>query len=162
MRYTPIVGTLGYILSPNKKQVLLVHRNARHDDDQIGKYNGLGGKMAMNEDVATCMKREILEEAGIEVEKMSLRGTINWTGFGPKNENWLGFVFLIEQFKGTPNKKSPEGDLEWVDIASIDKMPMWAGDRYFLPMVFDEDPRPFHGYMPYKGELPLEWIFQRY
>lgn len=162
MRYTPIVGTLGYILSPDKKKVLLVHRNARHDDDQIGKYNGLGGKMAMTEDVATCMKREILEEAGIEVEKMSLRGTINWTGFGPKNENWLGFVFLIEQFKGIPNEKSPEGDLEWVDIASIDKMPMWAGDRYFLPMVFDKDPRPFHGYMPYNGELPLEWIFQRY
>ncbi|MCI5188208.1 MAG: 7,8-dihydro-8-oxoguanine triphosphatase, partial [Candidatus Electrothrix sp. AS4_5] len=26
--YTPIVGTLGYILSPNAEKVLLVHRNA--------------------------------------------------------------------------------------------------------------------------------------
>ncbi len=161
MRYTPIVGTLGYILSPNKKQVLMVHRNARHDDDQIGKYNGLGGKMDMNEDVAACMKREILEEAGIEVVKMHLRGTINWTGFGPKNENWLGFVFIIEEFKGTPNEKSPEGDLEWVDIESMDALPMWPGDRYFLPLVFDSDPRPFHGYLPYNGEAPVEWIYHR-
>jgi 8-oxo-dGTP diphosphatase len=162
MRYTPIVGTLGYILNSDKTKVLLVHRNARPDDDQIGKYNGLGGKMAMNEDVATCMKREIHEEAGIEVVKMSLRGTINWTGFGPKNENWLGFVFIIEEFTGTPNAKSPEGDLEWVEIAKIDSLPMWAGDRHFLPLVFDKDSRPFHGYMPYNGDTPLEWIFHRY
>ncbi len=31
-------------------------------------------------------------------------------------------------------------------------LPMWEGDHYFLPMVFDEDNRPFHGHMPYKGE----------
>ena len=66
MPYTPIVATLGYVLSSDRSQVLLVHRNARADDQHLGKYNGLGGKMDADEDVVACMQREIREEAGIE------------------------------------------------------------------------------------------------
>ncbi|CDZ81240.1 hypothetical protein BN1013_01775 [Candidatus Rubidus massiliensis] len=58
MPYKPILGTLGYVLSPDHKSVLLVHRNARKGDYHHGKYNGLGGKMESNEDVVTCMQRE--------------------------------------------------------------------------------------------------------
>ena len=76
MPYTPIVGTLGYVLSRDKTSVLMVHRNARPNDHAYGKYNGLGGKMERDEDVATCMKREIREEAGIEITSMQLRGTV--------------------------------------------------------------------------------------
>ncbi len=72
MPYTPIVGTLGYILSPDRSQVLLVHRNARADDQHLGKYNGLGGKLEADEDVVAGMRREILEEAGIQCEAMAL------------------------------------------------------------------------------------------
>ncbi len=161
MRYTPIVGTLGYILNPTQDQVLLMHRNTRPDDDQLGKYNGLGGKMESTEDVATCMKREILEESGLIVEQMQLRGTINWTGFGPKSEDWMGFIFLITQFSGTLLDVCPEGTLEWVPLNKMNTLPMWAGDRHFLPLIFDKDPRPFHGYMPYEGDTPTHWSYCR-
>ncbi len=50
--YTPVIGTLGYILSPDGKQGLMVHRNGRADDHHFGKYNGPGGKMHAGEDVA--------------------------------------------------------------------------------------------------------------
>ena len=50
-KYCPIVGTLGFVLSADKAQVLMVHRNAREHDDQLGKYNGLGGHMEADEDV---------------------------------------------------------------------------------------------------------------
>lgn len=161
MPYCPIVGTLGYVLSPDGNEVLLVHRNRREDDDHLGKYNGLGGKMEPGEDVASCMKREILEESGIRVQHMVLRGTINWTGFGPNGEDWLGFVFLIQNWDGTVLSDNEEGTLAWHPVESILELPMWAGDRYFLPLVFDEDPRIFHGYMPYNGGTPLSWSFTR-
>ena len=32
MPYCPIVATLGYVLSPDRRRVLLIHRNARADD----------------------------------------------------------------------------------------------------------------------------------
>jgi 8-oxo-dGTP diphosphatase len=38
---------------------------------------------------------------------------------------------------------------------------MWEGDRYFLPLVFDNDPRPFHGYLPYDREHPVSWSCTR-
>lgn len=159
--YTPIVGTLGYVLSPDKEKVLLVHRNARKDDDHLGKYNGLGGKMKPDEDIVACMKREIFEEAGIECLHLNLRGTVNWTGFGASQENWLGFIFKIDSFFGTPYQRNEEGSLEWVPIGKLDQFPMWKGDRYFLPFVFDDDPKMFHGYMPYNKEDPLSWSFSR-
>ena len=67
MRYRPIMSTLGYVISPDGESVLMVHRVAREADEQFGKYNGLGGHMKPDEDIATCMVREIREEAGIEV-----------------------------------------------------------------------------------------------
>ncbi|PWF65863.1 7,8-dihydro-8-oxoguanine triphosphatase, partial [Vibrio sp. T9] len=78
MPYTPIVATLGYVISPDGQSVLMIHRNARQDDQHLGKYNGLGGKMEPGEDIAACMRREIMEEAGIECLEMRLRGTLNW------------------------------------------------------------------------------------
>lgn len=159
--YTPIVGTLGYVLSHDKKNVLLVHRNLRIDDDHLGKYNGLGGKMEPNEDVISCMKREIFEEASIECLQLELRGTINWTNFGKNGEDWLGFIFLITSYVGEPPRSNPEGDLHWIPITSLFDYPMWEGDKYFLPLVFDKDPRPFHGYMPYHEGSPTDWKFHR-
>lgn len=161
MPYMPIIGTLGYVLSPDRSNVLLVHRTGRENDYFLGKYSGLGGKMEPNEDIATCMRREIREEAGIECIEMVLRGTINWPGFGPKGENWLGFIYLIESFTGHPPKENVEGRLEWVPINRIYELPMWKGDRFFLPLIFDHDPRAFHGYMPYQNGEPLSWSFVR-
>mgnify|MGYP003935425049 CR=1 FL=1 len=162
MMYTPIIGTLGYVVSPDKTKTLLVFRNARQDDMHLNKYNGLGGKMHADEDVATCMRREIREEAGIECEELVLRGTVNWTGFGPGGEDWLGFIFRVDRFSGTPFKSNPEGVLTWEPINRLSDLPMWEGDRYFLPLVFDQDPRQFYGYMPYENGRPVDWRYTRF
>ena len=156
--YCPIIGTLGYVLSPNQKQVLLVHRNKRKEDDHFGKYNGLGGKMHRRETVSGCMQREIKEEAGIDCLNMVLKGTINWTDFGKKNEDWLGFIFLIDQFSGDVFSENEEGSLEWIDIDKVYDLPLWEGDRYFLDDVFSNATKPFHGFMPYDGEKPVSWL----
>src|SRR5690606_5365493 len=114
MPYTPILATLGYVLSPDRRRVLMVHRNARPGDHHLGKYNGLGGKLEPGEDVVAGMRREIREEAGIECDAMQLRGTISWPGFGRGGEDWFGFVFLVTGFSGEPFASNPEGSLEWV------------------------------------------------
>lgn len=161
MPYTPIVATLGYVLSPDRSRVLMVHRNARPDDHQIGKYNGLGGKIERDEDVAACMRREIREEAGIECTSMQLRGTISWPGFGKNGEDWLGFVFVIDGWSGVPLEANAEGALEWVELGRLSDLPLWEGDRNFLPLVFDGDPRPFHGVMPYRNGCMVSWSWSR-
>lgn len=161
MPYTPIVATLGYVLSRDRRRVLMIHRNARPGDHHLGKYNGLGGKLEPDEDVVAGMRREILEEAGITCDELALRGTISWPGFGKHGEDWLGFVFVVTRYGGEPFASNPEGTLEWVEVDRILELPLWDGDRHFLPLVFDNDPRAFHGVMPYRDGRMLSWTVSR-
>ena len=156
-RHRPIVGTLGFILSPDRERVLMVPRTYRRTDENLGKYNGVGGHLERGEDVGACMTREILEETGLRVRAMELRGTVVWEDFGPKKEDWLGFVFLVTAFDGEPFADNEEGTLSWQPLDALGSLPMWKGDRLFLPMVFDGDPRPFHAYMRYEGDEPADW-----
>jgi 8-oxo-dGTP diphosphatase len=161
MPYTPILATLGYVLSPDRRRVLMINRIARADDYHAGKYNGLGGKLEANEDAAAGMCREIREEAGIECLQMSLRGTISWPGFGQCGEDWFGFLFIVTQFSGAPLQRNSEGRLEWIEVEKLNELPQWDGDHHFLPLVMDSDPRPFHGVMPYRHGRMLSWAFSR-
>ena len=174
MALTPLIGTLAYILNEETDEVLLIRRNKRPDDDHFGKVNGLGGKVEPGEHILSGLRREIFEEAEVEIVEMEFRGTIAWTGFGPKKVDWLGFIFLISEWKGTPKSSNDEGSLEWVprkqllDACSEEEfireeanLPLWEGDRRFIPLIFDSDPRSFHGVMPYDGEAFLSWSFER-
>jgi 8-oxo-dGTP diphosphatase len=157
--YTPILATLGYVLSPDGRDVLLVHRNKRPSDAHLGKYNGLGGKVDPCEDVVGCLRREVREEAGLECDEVVLRGTISWPGFGEHGEDWFGFVFRIDRWSGTPLAENPEGTLEWVAVERILELPLWEGDRHFLPLVFERAAKQFHGVMPYRDGRPVSWSY---
>ena len=191
MHYTPILATLAYVLSPDRRQVLLIHRNRRPDDTHFGKYNGLGGKLNPGEDIVSCIRREVREEAGLECDNLILRGTISWPGFGNCGENWFGFIFRVDRYSGVPRVDNSEGTLKWVDVDRLldlracEKMgtgsgqpaqnpenshdqpvpvpifsqalPLWEGDRFFLPLVFEPTDRQFHGVMPYRDGRPVSW-----
>lgn len=151
-----IIGTLGYVRRGD--EVLLVHRQRAGDDHQ-GKYNGLGGKLEVGEDAVACMKRELLEEAGVTATSLTLRGTIAWPGFGSDGSDWFGLVFVIDAFDGEPPSRNEDGPLRWVPINELEALPMWEGDRYFLPWVFDDDPRQFHAVLPYRdGQLLTDGV----
>ena len=159
MPYTPILATLGYLLSPDGCRVLLVHRNRRPGDAHFGKYNGLGGKLEPGEDVVACLRREVREESGVECEELVLRGTISWPGFGKHGEDWFGFIFRVDCFSGEPFRENEDGMLEWVEVDHILELPLWEGDRFFLPLVFARDGRQFHGVLPYRDGRPVSWTY---
>jgi 8-oxo-dGTP diphosphatase len=156
-RFTPVLATLGYVLSADAARVLMIHRNTRPDDVHFGKYNVLGGNVEPGEDVAAAMRRELREEAGITAVKMVLRGTLSWPGFGKGGEDWFGFVFRIDRWDGEPYTANPEGTLEWVPIAALPTLNLWEGDRHWLDMVFRPAARTFHGVMPYKDGVMQSW-----
>jgi 8-oxo-dGTP diphosphatase len=139
----------------------MVHRNARPGDLHLGKYNGLGGKLEALEEPYSGMQRELAEEANIVVRDMQLRGVINWPGFGKNGEDWLGFIFLITQFDGEVPTENAEGSLHWIARDALMSLPLWDGDREFLPLVFDADPRPFFGLMPYLNGKMQSWRYHR-
>lgn len=171
MRFTPVVGTLAYLLDPDNDHVLIIRRNARPDDDHFGKVNGLGGKVEVDEDIASSARREIAEESGLTATQMHMRGTVTFSDFGPNREQWLVFVFLVTEWTGDCLTSNDEGELEWVERSLLldacsggtaaSRYPMWPGDKHFLPLVFDGDSRVFHGTMPYDADVPVSWSYER-
>ena len=157
MPYTPILATLGYVMSSDGQRVLLVHRNRRPGDAHFGKYNGLGGKLEPEEDIVSGFRREVREESGLECDALVLRGTINWPGFGKQGEDWFGFLFRVDRWSGTPLSENAEGTLEWIEVERVNQLPMWEGDRHFLPLVLAADGPQFHGVMPYRDGRPVSW-----
>jgi 8-oxo-dGTP diphosphatase len=158
---TPVLATLVYVLSSDRTQVLMQRRDKRVDDMHYGKYNGLGGKVEPDEDVVTGARREVFEESGLTVRDISLRGTILWPGFGPDGMDWFGFIFRVDEYAGAEHAGDDEGTLEWVPLADLRSLPLWESDHEWLPMVFDGDPRQFHGVMPYQDGAMVSWSYQR-
>lgn len=156
MPYTPILATLAYLLSPDRSQVLLIYRT-RPDDDALGKYNGLGGKVERSENIGDSLRRELSEEAGVSITETAFRGTVSWPGFGKNGEDWLAFIFVVTAWDGEIALGNHEGTLSWQPVTRLlsGELPLWSGDKYFLPLVFDADPRPFHGVMPYENGEPV-------
>jgi 8-oxo-dGTP diphosphatase len=157
----PVLQTAVYVLSPDRTQVLLMHRNKCPEDVHFGKYLSLGGHVEPAEDVLTGARREVHEESGLTATDLTLRGTVLWTGFGAKRRDYFCFVFRADAFSGTPHGGNDEGTLEWVPLDDLKSRPMWESDHLWLPMVFDEIARPFHGVMPYDGVEMVDWSFQR-
>lgn len=155
MAFTPVIGTLAYVLRGD--DVLMVHRTFRADDAHLGRYNGLGGKLEPDEDVVAGMRRELREEAGIEATSLRLRGTVSWPGFGAGGEDWFGFIFCVDAFTGEPPARNAEGTLHWVARERLADLPMWEGDRHWLPLVFDDAVGQFHGVLPYADGRPVSW-----
>ena len=153
MLYT-LLATLGYVCRRGAR--VLPSTTKRGGDQQVN--TTALAERCMTTKTSSRMKRGCAKR-GIECASMSLRGTISWPGFGKGGEHWFGFIFRIDAFEGGPLRENDEGPLEWIDVARIMELPLWEGDRYFLPLVFAEDLRQFHGVMPYRDGHPVSWTY---
>lgn len=77
-----------------------------------------GGKMDPGEDPIACIKREILEELGVEIKGLRLLYVYTWKKNGKQN---LDFMFLIENgedFVDLSDKNPTHGfelfDIRWI------------------------------------------------
>lgn len=126
--------TLAYVRDGDR--TLMLRRPADHRE-QAGKYNGLGGKFEQGESPEQCLAREVLEEAGLFVLAAELKGFITFPAFDGADD-WYVFVYVVTRFSGTP-RGSAEGELHWVPTAELAGLPLWEGDRHFLPWLDRND-----------------------
>ena len=125
---------------------------------EAGTWSLPGGKIDAGEPWQAAVHREVTEELGIHLTDARLLCVVNLMDEG---QHWVSPVLLATAFEGEPYLENPEGPLEWVPMSRLGALPMWEGDRFFLPLVFDGDPRPFHGVMPYNDGRPVSWQFTR-
>lgn len=144
------LASLCYLRRPG--ETLMLHRIKKPDDMHAGKWNGLGGKFEPGESPEACAIREIHEESGLTVRRPELRGLITFPGFAG-DDDWYAFVFVCRDFEGQLID-SPEGVLRWIPDAELLALPLWAGDRIFIPWL--EQPGLFSARFVYQGEVLVE------
>jgi 8-oxo-dGTP diphosphatase len=137
------LATLVYVKRPG--QTLMLHRIKRQQDMHQGKWNGLGGKLEPGETPEACAVREVYEESGLAIRAPELRGFLTFPAFRP-DEDWYCFVFVARHFTGELID-SAEGVLAWIDDDRLLELPLWPGDRIFLPWL--DQPRFFSGKFVY-------------
>ncbi|HMO16936.1 MAG TPA: 8-oxo-dGTP diphosphatase [Oligoflexia bacterium] len=145
------LATLCYVRSP-EKGTLLVHRNKNKGDLHLGKWNGLGGKIAPGESPEQCVIREVCEESGLNIFNPVLAGILTFPCFSTDTD-WYVFVFTANQFDGSLHE-CDEGSLEWVTDELLFSLPMWEGDRIFLPLVMSG--KLFSGRFCYREGILVE------
>jgi 8-oxo-dGTP diphosphatase len=125
------LATLCYVR--RQGETLMVHRVKKQNDVHQGKWNGLGGKMEPGETPEECVRREIWEESGLELDELVLKGFLTFPEFS-KGEDWYAFVFTARSDHGD-FIDSPEGNLAWIENDKLTELELWEGDRIFFPWL---------------------------
>ena len=162
--------------------VLMMHRITKKHDINHGKWIGVGGKFEAGETPEACMRREVYEETGLSVDRYRYCGIVTFvsdedeteymhlftvTGYHDQAGNAVSGGKSISagpdhgmdgQGRIGPGivelKTCREGKLEWLPKEQLTRIPHWAGDRIFLPLILDAEIPFFSMKLVYrKGEL---------
>lgn len=98
-----------------------------------GRWNGFGGKVMPSESIEEAARREMQEEAGMEVDNLQEVGTVDFE-FLDNPEILEVHIFKSENFLGEP-KETEEMKPRWFNVNEIPFDKMWPDDRYWLPLL---------------------------
>lgn len=139
-RWLTIPRTLCFVL--NGDDLLLMKRSPRRRVFP-NRYNGVGGHIEKDEHVYAAAKREILEETGLSVTELTLRGIHNINA--GQQSGILLFVFTAISTSRDIAVTHDEGTLHWIPRHHVDSLDLVEDLPYILPRVMEMA----HGDAPY-------------
>ena len=110
---------------------LLLYRNKKKNDMSEGKWIGVGGHVEKGETIDDAVIREVYEETGLTVHSLKCDGEVLFIN---NDYEEMMYVYEISDFSGEL-KDCNEGELAWVDIDDMLTLPMWEGDKAYLPLL---------------------------
>ncbi len=114
-------------------KILLGMKKRGHGE---GMWNGFGGKVEKGETIEEAAKREMKEEAGVEISKINKLGIIEFESQGD-SEILEVHIFRVKEFEGVP-VESEEMKPKWFNVDEIPFDQMWPDDKYWLPLLLKE------------------------
>ena len=161
MNDSKILTTLCYIEQDDK--YLMLHRTAKQNDINEGKWIGVGGHFKEGESPEECLLREVKEETGLVLTSYRLRGVITFLQESCGYEYM--FLYTASGFEGkldeTAMKNCNEGTPAWIPKSEIMKLNLWEGDRIFLKLLL-EDKGIFSMKLTYRGDELTDVVTEVY
>lgn len=127
--------TLCYVEQDGKYLMLL--RNKKKQDENAGKWIGVGGKFEEGESPQDCLLREVQEETGLRLTQYRFRGIVTFVS--DQYETEYMHLFTAHGFEGELIP-CDEGELKWVEKEEVLSLPLWEGDREFLRLLREDAP----------------------
>lgn len=128
---------------------LMLHRDRKENDENAGKWIGVGGKLEEGESPEDCVRREVREETGLTLLSQRYRGIVTFVSDEWGTE-WM-HLFTSDAFSGEV-RACDEGTLEWVEQSRIAALPLWEGDRLFLSRILEGETPFFSLKLCYRGD----------
>lgn len=115
------------------------------------RWNGFGGKVEPGETIEQAAKREVREEAGVEVGELEKMAVIDFE-FTNDPVIMEVHVFRAREFTGEP-VETDEMRPKWFGIKEIPYKEMWADDDYWFSWFLAG--KKFKGYFLFAGETKV-------
>lgn len=100
-----------------------------------GRWNGFGGKIEAGESIEEAAKREVLEEAGLDVRDFEKMGIVNFE-FRDGTRDVEVHIFRSNDFEGRIIE-TEEMRPEWFNADRLPLTNMWPADIYWLPILLE-------------------------
>lgn len=113
----------------------MLRRDRKKNDENSGKWIGVGGKFEEGESPDDCLIREVREETGFELTSYRLRGIVTFVSDIYETEQMFLFTATADCGVSGGLPGCDEGTLEWVKISDVPALPLWEGDRIFLSLL---------------------------
>lgn len=127
-----IVGTdcvgvgVGALIFNDEGKVLLALRGKKAKNER-GKWEIPGGAIEFGETLEEGIKREVMEEVGVEIEVVELF-EVNDHILPHENQHWVAPSYICKIISGEVRNLEPEKceRLEWFSIDEAEKLPLSA------------------------------------
>lgn len=116
---------------------LMLHRTTKQNDENHGKWIGVGGHFEHAESPEDCLIREVKEETGLTLNSFSFRGIVTFVYADHPAEYMC--LYTSSDFSGSLIECS-EGELKWVQKDDILSLNLWEGDKIFLRLLTQSVP----------------------
>jgi 8-oxo-dGTP diphosphatase / 2-hydroxy-dATP diphosphatase len=100
----------------------------------VGKWNGFGGKLNPGETLEECAKREVREEAMIEISDLE-KFAVSEFHFGDQPKFYEVHHYVARSFEGEP-QESDEMKPQWFSIYDMPYKDMWPDLAYWWEPYF--------------------------